>query len=72
MVTQETKREIDKLLVREIRVNSDSLLSEVVSIRSALCLAMPDRRNEIVEVFSSLLYSTRDLNEKIKRYERRV
>lgn len=72
MVTQETKREIDKLLVREIRVNSDSLLSEVVSIRSALCLAMPDRRKEIVEAFSSLLYSARDLNEKIKRYERRV
>lgn len=72
MVTQETKREIDKLLVKEIRVNSDSLLSEVVSIRSALCLALPDGRDKIVTAFSDLLYNARDLNEKIKRYERRV
>ena len=71
MVSEETKKEVSKVLLREIRVNSESLLSEVISVRSELCLTFPNDRENIVMAFSDLLFSARDLNEKIKRYERR-
>ena len=71
MVSEETKKEVSKVLLREIRINSESLLSEVISVRSELCLTFPNDRENIVMAFSDLLFSARDLNEKIKRYERR-
>lgn len=71
MVSEETKKEVSKVLLREIRVNSESLLSEVISVRSELCLTFPNDRENIVMAFSDLLFSARDLNEKIKRYEKR-
>lgn len=70
-LSSETKREVDKVLLKEIRLNSESLLSEVISIRSELCLVFPNGRDKIITAFSDLLFSARDLNEKIKRYERR-
>ena len=71
VVSEETKKEVSKVLLREIRVNSESLLSEVISVRSELCLTFSNDRENIVMAFSDLLFSARDLNEKIKRYERR-
>ena len=71
VVSEETKKEVSKVLLREIRINSESLLSEVISVRSELCLTFPNDRENIVMAFSDLLFSARDLNEKIKRYERR-
>ncbi len=71
VVSEDTKKEVSKVLLREIRINSESLLSEVISVRSELCLTFPNNRDRIIEVFSELLFDSRDLNEKIKRYERR-
>jgi len=71
VVSEDTKKEVSKVLLREIRINSESLLSEVISVRSELCLTFPNDRENIVMAFSDLLFSARDLNEKIKRYERR-
>lgn len=71
-LSNETKREVDKVLLREIRINSDALLTEAISIRSELCLTFPNDRDKIITAFSDLLFSTRDLNEKIKRYEKRA
>ncbi len=70
-LSSETKREVDKVLLKEIRINSDSLLTEAISVRSELCLTFPNDRDKIITAFSDLIFSARDLNEKIKRYERR-
>ncbi len=71
MVSEDTKKEVDKLLRKELRMCTESLVSEVISVRSSLCLLFPNNRDKIVTAFSDLLFNVRDLNEKIKRYEER-
>lgn len=65
------RREVDRLLVREIRINSDSLVSEVISLRSSLCHDFPNDREKIETAFSDLLKKVEEQNERIKRYEER-
>lgn len=71
MVNEETKKEVDKVLRKELRVCAESLVSEVISVRSSLCLTFPNDREKIVDAFSELLFNARDLNEKAGRMERR-
>ncbi len=70
-LSADTNREIDWLFVKELHKDSDSLVSEVISVRSMLCLLFPNDREKIVTAFSDLLFSTKDLNEKAKRLDNR-
>ncbi len=70
-LSADTNREIDWLFIKELHKDSDSLVSEVISVRSMLCLLFPNDRDKIITAFSDLLYSTRDLNEKAKRLDDR-
>lgn len=65
------RREVDRLLIREIRVNSDSLVSEIISLRSTLCHDFPNDRGKIETAFSDLLNKAEEQSERIKRYEDR-
>lgn len=71
MVNEETKKEVDKVLRKELRMCAESLVSEVISVRSSLCLLFPNDREKIVEAFSELLFDVRTLKDKAERVERR-
>ncbi len=71
-LSNDTKREVNKVMFKEIQINSESIISEILSIRSELCLCFPNDRDKIITAFSDLLFNARELGEKINRYERRV
>ena len=71
-ISRETQREVDRLLVKELRENLEHHVSELISLRSAISLKIPTERDFIVSAFSDALYNSRSLLEKAQRIEDRL
>ena len=71
-ISSETKREVDRLLVKELRENLEHHISELISLRSAISLKIPTERDFIISAFSDALYNSRQLLDKAVRIEDRL
>jgi hypothetical protein len=71
-ISSETKREVDRLLVRELRENLEHHVGEMISLRSAISLKIPMERDFIISAFSDALFNSRSLLEKAQRIEDRL
>lgn len=71
-ISSETKREVDRLLVRELREEAEHHVSELISLRSEISLHLPKERDFIISAFSDALYNSRSLLEKAQRIEDRL
>ena len=71
-ISSQTKREVDRLLVKELRENLERHISELISLRSTISLKIPTERDFIISAFSDALYNSRSLLEKAQRIEDRL
>ena len=71
-ISSETKREVDRLLVKELRENLEHHISELISLRSAISLKIPMERDFIISAFSDALFNSRSLLDKAVRIEDRL
>ena len=71
-ISSETKREVDRLLVKELRENLEHHIGELISLRSAISLKIPTERDFIISAFSDALYNSHSLLEKAQRIEDRL
>ena len=71
-ISSETRREVDRLLVRELREEAEHHVSELISLRSAISLRIPSERDFIISAFSDALYNSRQLLDKAVRIEDRL
>ena len=71
-LSKETQREVDRLLVQELRENLEYHVSEMISLRSEISLHFPKERDFIISAFSDALFNSRSLTEKAQRIEDRL
>ena len=71
-ISSETKREVDRLLVKELRENLEHHIGELISLRSEISLKIPTERDFIISAFSDALFNSRSLLEKAQRIEDRL
>ena len=71
-LSKETQREVDRLLVKELRENLEHHIGELISLRSAISLRIPTERDFIISAFSDALFNSRQLLEKAQRIEDRL
>lgn len=71
-ISKETQREVDRLLVKELRENLEHHVSELISLRSAISLRIPSERDFVISAFSDALFNSRSLLEKAQRIEDRL
>lgn len=69
MSTQSTQKEVALIFSREITGKAEALAKALLALRTDLCIAIPEKRDEIIAAFSSPLYSARELFEKAGRLE---
>lgn len=68
-ISQSTQKEITLAFSREITGKAEKLAKDILSLRTDLCVAIPEKRAEIVAAFSSPLFSAKELSEKAGRLE---
>lgn len=68
-ISQSTQKEITLAFSREITGKAEALAKSMLALRTDLCVAIPERREEIVAAFSNPLFSARELSEKAGRLE---
>ena len=71
-LSKETQREVDLLLVRDLREEAKRNVSEIISLRSTISLKIPTERDFIISAFSDALYNSHSLLEKAQRIEDRL
>lgn len=71
-ISSETKREVDRLLVKELRENLEHHVGEMISLRSVISLHFPSERDFIISAFSDALFNSRSLLDKAQRIEDRL
>lgn len=70
MISDETNKEIDRLMLREIVDTSEKMKTSFFAMRDELMLNFD--REIIVDMTSSLKFKILDLNGKVKRYSERM
>ena len=68
-ISQSTQKEITLAFSREITGKAEKLAKDILALRTDLCVAIPEKREEIVTAFSSPLFSAKELAEKAGRLE---
>ena len=70
MISDETNKEIDKLMLREIVDTSEKMKDSFFAMRDELVLNFD--REKIVDMTTQLKFKVLDLNGKVKRYSDRM
>ena len=70
MISDETNKEIDKLMLREIVDTSEKMKDSFFAMRDELMLNFD--REKIVDMTTQLKFKVLDLNGKVKRYSDRM
>lgn len=70
MISDETNKEIDKLMFQEIVDTSEKVKTSFFAMRDELMLNFD--REKVVDMTSPLKFKVLDLNGKVKRYSERM
>ena len=70
MISDETNKEVDKLMLREIVDTSEKMKDSFFAMRDELMLNFD--REKIVDMTTQLKFKVLDLNGKVKRYSDRM
>lgn len=70
MISDETNKEIDKLMLREIVDTSEKMKNSFFAMRDELMLNFD--KEKIVDMTTQLKFKVLDLNGKVKRYSDRM
>ncbi len=70
MISDETNKEIDKLMLREIADTSEKMKDSFFAMRDELMLNFD--REKIVDMTASMKFKVLDLNGKVRRYSDRM
>lgn len=71
-ISKETQREVDRLLMRELREECEHQASELISLRSEISLRIPKERDFIISAFTNAIFNSRAILEKAGRIEERM
>ncbi len=70
MITKETQKEIDKMLIKEIQTANKKVADTLKSVKAQMMMDFD--RDRVIDAFYPLQGDLLDLSEKIDRYAKRI